>query len=108
MVAAFLFLEIMDLSDWRNEIDGIDADVLRLLERRAAVVSKIGRLKARRNLPLIDEERERQIFNRIKINAGSALSIEAATCIFQCIIEESRRIQIETRTENAQENSNSR
>lgn len=48
----------MNLSDWRNEIDGIDADVLRLLERRAAVVSKIGRLKARLNLPLIDEERE--------------------------------------------------
>lgn len=85
----------MDLSEWRSEIDAIDAEVLRLLKRRAEVVAKIGKAKAEHNLPVIDERREQQILSRIKLNGDSVLSTESAHCVFRCIIEESRRIQAE-------------
>jgi chorismate mutase len=91
-----LFEKKMDLSDWRSEIDRIDEQVLDLLNRRAEIVREIGRVKAEKGLPVADEERERQILSRINSKANSALSARAAACIFQCIIEESRRIQLET------------
>ena len=85
----------MDLSDWRNEIDGIDIELLHLLQRRAMIVAKIGTIKAAQNAPVIDQEREAQIMNRIESNRDSILSTESAQCVFRCIIEESRRIQTE-------------
>lgn len=85
----------MDLSDWRNEIDAIDAEVLRLLVRRAEIVAEIGKRKAIAKMPVIDEDRERQILSRISLDADSVLSTESAHCVFRCIIEESRRIQAE-------------
>lgn len=86
----------MDLSDWRNKIDEIDADILNLLEQRAEIVSKIGKLKIERNLPVFDESRERQVFNRIILKANSSLSLESAISIFRCIVKESRRMQTKT------------
>ncbi len=85
----------MNLETWRNEIDGIDTEILNLLQKRAVVVKEIGKIKAKAGLPLIDEEREQAILNRISRRRNEPLSGEAVSCIFSCIIQESRRIQIE-------------
>lgn len=92
-------LKNMDLSDWRNEIDAIDREILRLLQKRAAIVAKIGAVKAARNLPVVDEAREAEILNRVSASADAVLSTESAQCVFRCIIEESRRIQTEIAAE---------
>ena len=98
----------MDLSDWRRKIDGIDADILDLLEQRAEIVSKIGEFKTEHNLPVCDKGREQQIFSRISVKPGSILSLESAICIFQCIVRESRRIQTQTKRKNVGQTSNTR
>lgn len=85
----------MDLEDWRNEIDRIDSDVLSLLQRRIEIVEEIGKVKAGAGLPLIDKEREKFIMKRVLDRRREPLSVEAVTCVFNCIIQESRRVQSE-------------
>ena len=41
----------MDIEYWRNEIDEIDAQLLRLLNMRARLALKVGALKKAKDLP---------------------------------------------------------
>lgn len=80
------------LERWRAEIDLIDAELLRLLNRRASIVVAIGRLKQRAGLPFHDPNRERNILGRVnQINVGP-MDERAVIKIFGRIIFESRRI----------------
>ena len=85
----------MSLDSWRQEIDAIDTEILGLLQKRISIVREIGRVKARAGLPFIDEERERIIMNRVLGQREEPLSVEAVNCVFNCVIQESRRVQIE-------------
>src|SRR5690348_5673223 len=85
----------MSLENWRNEIDSIDTEILSLLQRRISIVREIGKVKATAGLPLIDEERESAIINRVLKEKKEPLSAEAVNCLFDCIIKESRRVQID-------------
>jgi chorismate mutase len=97
---AFLFLEKrkekMKLEDWRTEIDEIDAEIVSLLIRRARIAKKIGVLKAKAGLPIVDAQREDEILRRILKNNGPVLPDEAMIRIYRKILHESRQIQIET------------
>ncbi len=55
----------------RKEIDGIDSDILRLLNRRAEIAVEIGKVKKNEKVEFHSPERERQIIERLKkINPG--------------------------------------
>jgi len=55
------------LQKYRQQIDEIDAKIIRLIARRFEVVKKISRLKQNRNLPMLDSERWRVLLgSRIK------------------------------------------
>ncbi len=55
----------------RKEIDEIDSEILRLLNRRADIVVEIGRVKKNENVDFHSPERERQILERLeKLNPG--------------------------------------
>ena len=49
----------MDIEHWRNEIDQIDREILRLLNMRARLAIKVGNLKKAADLPLCDPDREK-------------------------------------------------
>ena len=85
----------MSLEDWRNEIDRIDLEIVNLLQRRISIVEEIGKVKAKTALPLVDTVREKFIIDRVINKRREPLSIAAVNCIFNCIIEESRRVQID-------------
>ena len=85
----------MSLEDWRNEIDRIDLEIVNLLQRRISIVEEIGKVKAQAGLPLVDAEREKYIINRVLNERREPLSVEAVNCVFNCIIQESRRVQID-------------
>ena len=83
----------MSIDDWRGEIDAIDEELLRLMNRRATLAAEIGAIKTRRGLPICDENREREIVARaIRTNQGP-LDDRAVDNIFRRIILESRRVQ---------------
>ncbi len=93
-VRGFCFLECkMNLEDWRNEIDHIDAEIVRLLNRRTRVVRKIGEIKARAGLPARDYEREERVLQSICRSEQGGLRKSAMRRIYSEILRESRRIQ---------------
>lgn len=90
--------EKMKLEDWRNEIDLIDEEIVRLVNQRAKIAQKIGVLKASAGLPVVDSERESAILQKAAARNKGVLKNEALVRIFRGIIRESRQIQVETQT----------
>lgn len=85
----------MKLNEWRNEIDEIDAEIVNLINRRARVAQKIGILKAKAGLPIVDLEREEAILRSACAGSKGVLENESIVRIFKRIIQESRQIQVE-------------
>jgi chorismate mutase len=86
----------MDIEHWRNEIDEIDREILRLLNMRARLAIKVGALKKAADLPFCDPERERYVLGRLQELNDGPLDERAVGKLFRRIILESRRV--ETRT----------
>ncbi|MGH9942451.1 MAG: chorismate mutase [Pyrinomonadaceae bacterium] len=83
----------MGIEDWREEIDAVDQELLRLLNHRASLAAEIGRQKARAGLPLCDPVRETEVLRRVHGANAGPLDGRALAKIFQRIIRESRRVQ---------------
>ena len=84
----------MNLENWRKEVDGIDGEIVSLLNRRAKALKEIGKLKAKAGLPIIDLERESEVLqNILDINEGVLHEWQIAV-IYQKILDESRQVQI--------------
>ncbi len=86
-----------DLEKIREEIDGIDSDLLNLLNRRMNLATEVGRIKASRGLPLFHPEREEIIFRRLSNLNPGPLSDESLRCIYREIFAASRVIQCRLR-----------
>jgi chorismate mutase-like protein len=83
----------MGIEDWRKEIDAIDGELLRLVNRRARIALRLGALKSVAGLPLADPERERDVLARARRGNSGPLDGEAVARIFRRIIRESRRAE---------------
>ncbi len=77
----------------REEIDGIDSELLQLLNRRMELAIEVGRIKASRGLPLFYPEREAIIFERLSKLSSGPLSEESLRSIYREIFAASRLIQ---------------
>lgn len=49
------------MEEYRKEINSIDEELVKLLERRFNVVLKIGQYKKENHLPVYDEKREKMV-----------------------------------------------
>jgi chorismate mutase-like protein len=86
-------ITIMNIEYWRTEIDELDRELLRLLNRRARLAMKVGALKKAAGLPCCDPERELSVLTDLqKANAGP-LDARAITRLFRRIIRESRDLE---------------
>ncbi len=85
--------QTMDIEYWRKEIDGIDDELLRLLNMRARLALKVGALKKTANLPICDPVREHSVLARLKTLNSGPLDEHAVGKLFRRIIRESRRIE---------------
>src|SRR2546423_14138279 len=83
----------MKIEDWRAQIDEVDNELLRLLNRRARLAARIGGMKLRAGLPLYDPDREREGLARAcRANAGP-LDERAVGRIFRRVMCETRAMQ---------------
>ncbi|MHA1717854.1 MAG: prephenate dehydratase [Promethearchaeota archaeon] len=57
--------EVDPLNKLREEINKVDAEIIALLEKRAAIAKRIGLYKKNKGLPIRDWSREQYILNRI-------------------------------------------
>ena len=85
----------MNIEYYRTEIDEIDRELLRLLNRRARLAMKVGALKRVAGLPCSDPERERLVLRRLQQANGGPLDTRAINKLFRRIIGESRRVESE-------------
>ena len=81
------------IADWREQIDTVDGELLGLLNKRAQLAVEVGALKRRDASPLCDPGREHQVLLRARRANAGPLDDHAVTKIFQCIIDESRRVE---------------
>lgn len=74
----------------RTDIDSIDAELVRLLSKRAECAQEVGRVKDLASAPFFTPERERQIYEKLgEINPGP-LRNQQLTAIFREIISAAR------------------
>jgi chorismate mutase/prephenate dehydratase len=86
-----------NLAKIRVEIDQIDSELLRLLNRRMELSTEVGRIKASKGLPLFHPEREESICHRLtQLNPGP-LSEESLRSIYREIFAASRLLQYKLR-----------
>ena len=83
----------MNIEDWRAEIDEVDSELLRLLNRRARLAAKVGRLKRAAGLPLMDPDRETRVLRKLQQANTGPLDQRAVAKVFRRIIRESRRAE---------------
>ena len=82
-----------ELAKWRRRIDEIDAQLVELLNERAASAVEIGKIKRKQKMDIYNPEREKNIIQRIcQLNKGP-LDDNTIQRIFQQIIEECRNIE---------------
>ncbi len=83
----------MTLSQLRRQIDKIDSQILRLLNRRATLVVGIGKIKKKHKLPVYDGRREEAVLRRLTQTTPGPLPPTATRKIFREILRNSRNLQ---------------
>ncbi len=81
---------------YRDQIDEIDDALLALLEQRAELGRRLGRIKAAAGQPLRVPEREQDVLERAAATAASGpggLAADAAVRVFRTIVTETRALQ---------------
>ena len=72
----------------RNRIDDIDSRILTLLEKRVTLAKRIAIVKTKRGIPIRDEQREKELLERVASQADSlGLNPDITRRIFREIIE---------------------
>jgi chorismate mutase len=87
----------MTLEDFRQRIDGLDEQLVRLLNERARCALEIGQIKKSMELPMYQPEREADVLRRVRsasVAAGGPLGPEAIARLFERIIDEARGLEL--------------
>jgi len=82
----------MELKDYREQIDKIDNELLRLFKDRMGISSHIAHYKKEHGLPALDAAREKEKLEAIEEKAGVELC-SYANKLFSTIFELSRAFQ---------------
>lgn len=80
-----------ELGARRTEIDHLDRDLLRLLNRRAELASQVLAVKRDAGLPVCDPRRELEVLSHARENNPGPLDSRAVETIFRQVIFETRR-----------------
>ena len=83
----------MEIADWREKIDAIDRELVRLLNERARCVVEIGKIKSANGLPILDDSREQEVFQRVQEANHGPLDNEELLRVFRQIVHEARSLE---------------
>lgn len=82
-----------DLDNLRQEIDEIDAELVKLFERRMEKSLQIAECKIKRNISILDEGREREVIEKNTMRLRNRELIEGLKEFFSTIMKLSKEIQ---------------
>ena len=81
------------LSDFRERIDHLDEEIVRLLNARATCANDIGRLKSQVGMEVYEPVREQAVLEHVRQTNPGPLDGDAVARVFERIIDESRRLE---------------
>ena len=81
------------LDYWREKIDDLDRQLVRLLARRTECAIEIGKLKAEQHVQVYDPLREEEVMANVQSAADGYLTRDSARRIFERIVDETRRTE---------------
>jgi chorismate mutase len=84
-----------DVKRRREEIDRLDAELVRILNQRAALTLDLAQLKQQLGWEIRDSERERQVLRQVTGSNAGPFDQRGIKRIFRRIICESRRMENE-------------
>lgn len=88
----------MTLEELREEIRGVDRELVELIARRTYVAHTIAEVKAERDLPTVDEQQEQQVMDRAGESAEQfGVDANLVKAIFRLLIELNKVEQRESR-----------
>jgi len=79
----------------REKIEAIDRGILRLLNERAKIVQRVGKVKSKNKLDGYDPKREAEIFRYLNATHSGPFPQQAITPVFREIISACRSLEIE-------------
>ena len=79
--------------DLRKTIDELDQEIIRLLKERMRVSKKVGALKEKLHIPIEDQNREKEIIERLTQQVGKNLTEEQLIRIFTAVFKSSKQVQ---------------
>ncbi len=82
----------MSMDEYRNQINEIDKEIVKLFTERMGVASKIGEYKKENNLPVKDSRRERELLDKVVELAGDNYDNDVRS-LYSLIFELSRSRQ---------------
>ncbi len=82
----------MELKDYRQELDLLDGELVKLLNRRMALSLEIGELKKTRDLTILDRTREEEKLRSLEAKCPEAMRGELRE-VFRSVLEQSRQLQ---------------
>lgn len=90
--------EEMTLEELREEIEGIDRELVELIARRTYVAHTIAQVKEQQDLPTVDEGQEQRVMDRAGENAERFdVDSNLVKAIFRLLIELNKVEQRENR-----------
>lgn len=81
------------LESWRQKIDAIDVELVKLLNERAHYAREIGKVKMVLGIDAYSPEREEEIMDNVTSTNPGPLSLQAIRRVFERIIDESRSVE---------------
>jgi chorismate mutase-like protein len=83
------------MGEYRDRIDALDEEILRLLNERANLAVRIGRIKRATGQPVHAPEREADVLDHVTTLGDGPLDAEAIARLFRAIIAETRAAEAE-------------
>lgn len=83
----------MDLLELRNELDGIDKQIVELYEKRMNVCGQVAEYKIETGKRVFDKEREKQKLEAVRASTHNDFNAYGVTELFEQIMAMSRKLQ---------------
>ena len=81
------------IAEYRDQIDEVDRQLVKLLNERTRIVERLGRVKEQLELPIYEPKREDQVFENIVSTNTGPLPPDALRRLFERIVDEMRTLQ---------------
>lgn len=88
-----------ELNQTRQEINRINQQLVKLLEQRFTAVTKVNNYKVAHQLPILDQQREQHILNKVTAETSDPAKAPLIAAIFQDIMKQSRQYEQALRKE---------